>query len=337
MGWYLGYIIVYFLIMFGIGFYYFLKVKNADDYLIGGWSMGFWPIVGTVISTWCGASVFIGTVGLGFQVGASGYIRFSLASVIFTLILILAFGRALRRQRLYTLADLFGQRFGVRAGIIPSLLSAVVYAIPTTAMQYLAMSTIWSACFGMDVGNALVLSAVLVLAFTVLGGLPGTIVTDALQAVLIITGIVILAVASGFTYALYMVGLDKTGLKNVSPYKNSFYMAVAVSAGMLLYNIPTRKIVFQLPPKAFAYTFLIAVCTSLLAVILLQVGVRYLSATTAAVFCLFEPITCSLSGWLFLGESLRPQKIVGSLVILAAVAILMIAKEPRIAPSERTG
>ena len=27
MGWYLGYIIVYFLIMFGIGFYYFLKVK----------------------------------------------------------------------------------------------------------------------------------------------------------------------------------------------------------------------------------------------------------------------------------------------------------------------
>ncbi|MDY3809176.1 sodium:solute symporter family protein [Desulfovibrio porci] len=196
MGWYLGYIIVYFLIMFGIGFYYFLKVKSADDYLIGGWSMGFWPIVGTVISTWCGASVFIGTVGLGFQVGASGYIRFSLASVIFTLILILAFGRALRRQRLYTLADLFGQRFGVRVGIIPSLLSAVVYSIPTTAMQYLAMSTIWSACFGMEIHAALILSALLVLAFTVLGGLPGTIVTDALQAVLIVAGIIILAVAA---------------------------------------------------------------------------------------------------------------------------------------------
>ncbi len=196
MGWYLGYIIVYFLIMFGIGFYYFLKVKSADDYLIGGWGMGFWPIVGTVISTWCGASVFIGTVGLGFQVGASGYIRFSLASVIFTLILILAFGRALRRQRLYTLADLFGQRFGVRVGIIPSLLSAVVYSIPTTAMQYLAMSTIWSACFGMEIHAALILSAVLVLAFTVLGGLPGTIVTDALQAVLIVAGIIILAVAA---------------------------------------------------------------------------------------------------------------------------------------------
>lgn len=49
-GWYLSYIIVYFTIMFSIGFYYFIKVKSSDDYLIGGWNMGFWPIVGTVIS-----------------------------------------------------------------------------------------------------------------------------------------------------------------------------------------------------------------------------------------------------------------------------------------------
>lgn len=142
-----------------------------------------------------------------------------------------------------------------------------------------------------------------------------------------LTGI-ILAVVSGFTYALYMVGLDKTRLKDISPYKNSFYMAIAVAAGMLLYNIPTRKIVFALPPKAFAYTLVIAVCTSLLAVILLQVGIRYLSATTAAIFCLFEPISCSVSGWLFLGEEIRWQKIVGSLLILAAAAILMAVKEP---------
>lgn len=194
-GWYLGYVVVYFLAMFGIGFYYFLKVKTADDYLIGGWNMGFWPIVGTVISTWCGASVFIGTVGLGFTVGLSGYLRFSAASVTFTLILILAFGRALRRQRLYTLADLFGQRYGAKVGIIPSLLSALIYAIPTTAMQYIAMSTIWTLVFGLELSTALILSAVLVLGFTVLGGLPGTIITDALQAVLIIAGIIILAVS----------------------------------------------------------------------------------------------------------------------------------------------
>ncbi len=69
--WYLSYIVIYFIILFGIGFYYFLKVKSADDYLIGGWNMGFWSIVGTVISTWCGASIFIGTVSLAFIYGIS--------------------------------------------------------------------------------------------------------------------------------------------------------------------------------------------------------------------------------------------------------------------------
>lgn len=196
MAWYICYFIAYFAIMFGIGFYYFMKVKSANDYLIGGWSMGFWPIVGTVISTWCGASVFIGTVGLGFTVGASGYLRFSLASIIFTLILLLVFAKALRRQKLYTLADLFGVRFGPAVGVIPSLLSALVYAIPTTAMQFLAMATIWTACFDMPWNVALILSFVLVFAFTVLGGLPGTIITDALQAILIIVGIVVLAIAT---------------------------------------------------------------------------------------------------------------------------------------------
>lgn len=194
--WYLGYIIVYFAIMFGIGFYYFTKVKNADDYLIGGWSMGFWSIVGTVISTWCGASIFIGTVSLAFIYGFSAYLRFAFAGLFFTFLLILFFGRRLRRQKLYTLADLFGQRFGAKVGIIPSILSAFIYAIPTTAIQYIAMNTIWTIVFGLDPTLGFIISTALILGFTVLGGLPGTIITDALQAVIIILGIGTLAAAS---------------------------------------------------------------------------------------------------------------------------------------------
>ncbi len=194
--WYLGYIIVYFSIMFGIGFYYFTKVKNADDYLIGGWSMGYWSIVGTVISTWCGASIFIGTVSLAFVYGFSAYLRFAFAGLFFTFILVAFFGQRLRRQKLYTLADLFGQRYGASVGIIPSVLSAFIYAIPTTGMQYIAMNTIWTIVFDLDPTTGFYISTILILSFTVLGGLPGTIITDALQAVIIIAGIVTLAVAS---------------------------------------------------------------------------------------------------------------------------------------------
>lgn len=140
---------------------------------------------------------------------------------------------------------------------------------------------------------------------------------------------ILLAVVSGFTYAVYMVGLDKTRLSSVNPFKISFYMAASVAAAMLIYNIPTQKIVFALPPLTFLYTFLGALCTSLFAVVLLQLGVQYLSAITAAIFCLFEPVTSALAGWLVLHEEFNLFKIIGSVIILAAVAFLTLAKEKR--------
>lgn len=138
---------------------------------------------------------------------------------------------------------------------------------------------------------------------------------------------ILLSVGSALSYAYYMVGLDKKGLKDIDPFKVSFYMAIAVSSGMLIYNIPTQKINFALPPKAFLYTFIIAVCTSFLAVILLQMGLRYLSATSASILCLFEPVSCTIAGIIFLSEELTVFKAVGTLLILAAVIIIMLSSK----------
>ena len=133
---------------------------------------------------------------------------------------------------------------------------------------------------------------------------------------------IFLAAGSGLTYAAYMVGVDKLGLKEMDPIKLSFYMAAAVAAGVLLYDLPSGEIVFALPAKAFWYTFILAISTSFFAVVLLQIGIKYLSATTAALFSLFEPICGSLTGALFLNEPITIVKAIGSVVILFAAVIL---------------
>lgn len=194
MKWYYGYIVAYFVSMFAIGFYYFLKVKSSDDYLIAGWNMGFWKIVGTHISTNCGAAVFIGWIGMGFTVGMSGYFKFAAPALLTSILLIVLFSGALRRQRLYTLADLFSERFGAKVGLVPSVFSAFIYSVPTTALQIVGMSTIFHIVFGIDVKAGIALSFALILGFTILGGLVATIVTDALQSVIVVLGIVILAI-----------------------------------------------------------------------------------------------------------------------------------------------
>lgn len=143
-----------------------------------------------------------------------------------------------------------------------------------------------------------------------------------------------LAIASGLTYASFMVAMDKTFLRRMDPFLVIFYTAGAVAAGMFCVNLPLKQIVFVLPPRAMLYTFLVAVASSFFAVILLQMGVRYLSATTAAVFSLLEPVSCAVAGAVWLEESFTAQKLLGSLVILTAAGLLACAK-PEVSPDSR--
>ena len=113
-----------------------------------------------------------------------------------------------------------------------------------------------------------------------------------------------------------------------------FNVAGAVVVGMLLADLPLGQIVYRLPPKAFFYTFLVAVGSSFLAVLLLQIGVRYLSATTAAVFSLFEPVSCAIAGAVWLSESFTLQKLLGSVIILGAAGLLAAAK-PEVSPDSQ--
>ncbi|MEL7568733.1 MAG: sodium:solute symporter family protein, partial [Dehalobacterium sp.] len=106
------------------------------------------------------------------------------------------FAKPLRRQRLYTLADLFGERFGSVNGIIPSVFSAFIYSVPTLALQFVGMSTVFTIVYGLPTSYGVILAFVMVLGFTILGGLPSTIITDALQSIIIIVGIVMLLAAS---------------------------------------------------------------------------------------------------------------------------------------------
>ncbi|HIW13450.1 MAG TPA: sodium:solute symporter family protein [Candidatus Salinicoccus stercoripullorum] len=195
MYWYITYFVLYFGAMLGVAAYYYFKIKTYEDYMISSWSTGFWKITGTIISTNAGAAVFIGWMGLGFTVGFSGYFKFALVAYFFSLLLVILFAKPLRRQKLFTLADLFTVRFGGRTGMVPSLISAFVYSVPTLALQLIGMSTVFNITLGWGINTGLIVSTLLILAFSIMGGLPATIITDAVQALIIIFGLIILTVA----------------------------------------------------------------------------------------------------------------------------------------------
>lgn len=320
MGWYLSYIIIYFILMFAMGFYYFFKVKTYDEYLIGGWNTGFWPIVGTIVSTWCGAAVFIGWVGMGFTIGISGFFKFALPGILFCLLLIVAFAAPLRRQRLYTLADLFGERFGGKSGIIPSILSAFIYSVPTLALQMVGMSTIFKITMGIELNIGIALSFALILGFTILGGLPATIVTDALQSIVVIIGIIVLAIASlnyagGFNEIMantpveYINPLGQYGLGEVLLY------ALSVGPFYLVWQSTWQRIFAskseRIAKKAGIIGFVIAGAISVLPYSIGVIARQYVP-TSMDPDLIFSYVT---------GELLPPA--VGGIVFIGLMAALM--------------
>ncbi|WP_195986900.1 DMT family transporter [Clostridium sp. D53t1_180928_C8] len=140
----------------------------------------------------------------------------------------------------------------------------------------------------------------------------------------------ILAVASGAFYAFYIIFMDKSGLKSESPFKITFYVAIASSIGMFLYGISTKQLVlYSLTTKSWIISAIFAFLCTVVALSLLQVGIKYIGASEAAVISTFEPITSVIFGILLLNESITPLKIVACILIFAGVLILSFAKDKK--------
>jgi Na+/proline symporter len=99
------------------------------------------------------------------------------------------FAARIRRAKLYTLPDLFDERFGRPAGLVPAILSAFIYAVPTLALQFVAMGVLFQTVFGIPLWLSLIIAWLLIYGYTMLGGLPSVIVTDTIQSVILFVGI----------------------------------------------------------------------------------------------------------------------------------------------------
>ena len=67
-------------------------------------------------------------------------------------------------------------------------------------------------------------------------------------------------------------------------------------------------------------------CT-VIALSLLQIGIKYVGASTAAILTTFEPITSIVCGVILLGETITTVKIIACSLIMIGVVMLSLAKE----------
>ena len=132
-----------------------------------------------------------------------------------------------------------------------------------------------------------------------------------------------LAIASGLTYAFYLVKMDKTGLVKMNALKLSFYLALFTTIEIFTINLFMQDVVFKMDAIAYGLLLVLALSSSFLATVLLQQGVLLLGSTRASFICLLEPVTSMIVGILFLGEALTLNKGLGGLAIITSLIIFL--------------
>ncbi|MCB0562768.1 MAG: sodium:solute symporter family protein [Phaeodactylibacter sp.] len=197
--------VVYFLAMLGIGFFFYGKNKNTEDYYVGGRNMGSTHIGLSVVATDVGGGFSIGLGGLGFVMGIAGsWMLFTglIGAWLSAIFLIPKVNRLSKKINLLTFPQLFEYFYNSKVALLAGIISAIGY-IGFTSSQILAGAKLASATFTeLSMQQALIIMGVIAVVYTVAGGLKAVIYTDTVQWIILMAGLVFIGLPLGY----YAVG-----------------------------------------------------------------------------------------------------------------------------------
>ncbi len=202
-------IILYFVLLIAIGALASKKIKNSADFLVAGRNLGFWTFTLLIVASICSGMTILGVAGLGYATGWPSiweqiFVPLSAA------VCILFFGTKLHavasKTGYVTVQDYFAHRFYSPSGIrgmsaIIGVLISIIYLVG----QYVAISMVLSWLFKIPYQWALVIGAVIVMGYTILGGLYAIGMASLVQGIMILVGVllvgpVVIEAAGGMTH-----------------------------------------------------------------------------------------------------------------------------------------
>ena len=136
------------------------------------------------------------------------------------------------------------------------------------------------------------------------------------------TGI-ILVMVSALSYAIYIVGVNRSILKEIATLKLTFYILlfgmtlflVRVDFGKSLLTVDTWYLWGNLIALAIFPTAISFLCTTQ--------AVQYIGSTPTAILGALEPVTAVFFGVTIFGESLTPRLCCGIILIILAVTFII--------------
>ena len=181
----------YVLLQFAIGIYVSRSVSSEADYILAGRALGTGLVAFSVFASFFGAEAIVASAGAVYEHGLTGAMTDPFGYGAALLIVGVVFAAPLWRRGLTTFADLFAQRYGpgVEKLVVLMLLPGSLF---WAAAQIRAFGQVLSANSTLELSTAITIAAVLVAAYSVVGGLLADSVTDVIQGIAVIAGLIVL-------------------------------------------------------------------------------------------------------------------------------------------------
>ena len=191
---------VYFLIVFGIGFYFSRRERTSEEYFLAGRDIGWFFIGASLFVSNISTEHFIGLSGTGASSGlAVGH--FEWLACLILLILGWVFVPFYLRSNVFTMPQFLERRFSRECAVYLAGISIIAYIFTKISVQLYAASVVLERVAGWSLWKTAVVLVVATGIYTIAGGLAAVIYTDTVQTLILITGAV----------ALTVIGLHRVG------------------------------------------------------------------------------------------------------------------------------
>jgi SSS family solute:Na+ symporter len=193
-------IAVYFVVIFGIGFYFAKRERTSEDYFLAGRNVGWFAIGASLFVSNISTEHFIGLAGSGATTGlAVGH--FEWLACLILLILGWVFVPFYLRSNVFTMPEFLERRFNRECSVYLASISILAYIFTKISVHLYAAAIVLERVVGWSPMTAAVLLVVATGIYTVAGGLSAVIYTDLVQTLVLLVGAVVLT----------WLGLDQVG------------------------------------------------------------------------------------------------------------------------------
>ncbi len=201
---------VYMLAVIGIGVAFARKAnENSENYFLGGRTLGPWVTAMSAEASDMSGWLLMGLPGVAYWCGLADAFWTAIGLAVGTYLNWLITARRLRRYSVkvdaITLPDFFSKRFHEKKKVIMTVAAAfiLIFFCVYASSCLVTCGKLFSTLFGTSYVSMMILGAVFVLAYTMLGGFLAESVSDFMQAIVMIIALVVIltigsAKAGGF-------------------------------------------------------------------------------------------------------------------------------------------